>query len=141
MNYISHVDLINQLALRRMTLVTHEASFANLEDAVFQLQERDALDYDMLKSVLAPYACTGIDLDEMGGPHCNDLGYDALDLIIETVSPEVFAQLELLIPGENEPEEEFDLAWEGYWEFKHAVFFAMMELHFSIFDINAVEVD
>jgi hypothetical protein len=141
MEYISHVDLINQLALRRMSLVTHEASFSDLEEAVFQLEEREALDFSMLKAVLAPYANTGIDLDEMGGPNTNDVGFDALDLIIETVCPDAFTQLELLIPGEDEPEEQFHLAWEGCSEFKRAVFFAIMELHFSVYDINAVEID
>jgi hypothetical protein len=141
MEYISQLELLNQLALRRLSVVERESSFMEMEKAIFQLEERDALDYDMLKSVLAPYARTAVNIDETGGPNENDHGFDVLDLVIDTVSPEAFGQLELLKPHEAASVEEADVAFEGYWQFKQALFFAILEFHFGIYDANDYEPD
>ena len=141
MDCISHRDLIHQLALRRLARVDREAPFAAMEQAIFHLEARAALDYDMLKAVLVPYANTVLDLDEQDGPRENDAGFDVLDLVIDTVCPEVFVELEDLVPAESIPEKEAEMAWEQYWAFKKAVFFAILEFHFCIFDATSLELD
>lgn len=141
MEALSHLDLINLLAQRRMALVTHESSFAELEEAVFQLEARDALDIDMLKAVLAPYHNTAIDLlDELDALQYNEYGFDAIDLIIDTVNPDIFAELELLMPEDDQNEEVAEASWEAYWEYKIAVFFALVEFHFGIYDSQSADI-
>lgn len=141
MEAISHLDLINLLAQRRMALITHESSFADLEEAVFQLEARDALDIDMLKAVLAPYYNTAIDLlDELDALQFNEYGFDAIDLIIDTVNPDILAEIELLMPEDDENEEAAEAGWEAYWEMKIAAFFAIVELHFGIYDSQTADI-